>query len=232
AESKNDDAYELSLITELAKLDPSQEAGLQHFWDEAWADYTRGDLNGAAELFLFIRNTYRNPNVQRQSEYWYARSIERLGRKEEAAAHYRNLASAPYDDLYALYSESRGAPRPDPRINPLTAPRPDWPAIAEKDMPDELRLAYELTALDDARDARLEIQRNVSRSNAMFADALLADLYHSTGDTELMMRSLRRAFPQIATVEQDSVPSYFLSMYYPIRFREAIVRNAKKNDLD
>lgn len=231
-ESKNDDDSEQKLITELAKLDPSQEAGLQRFWDKAWAAYTRGDLNGAAELFLFIRNTYRNPNVRRQSEYWYARSIERLGRREEAQAHYRTLASAPYDDIYALFSESHGAPHPDPDANPLTAPRPDWPEIAEREMPAELRLAYELTALDDARDARLEIQRNVRRSNAMFADALLADLYHSSGDTELMMRSLRRAFPQMATVEQDSVPAYFLSMYYPIRFRDAILKNARKNKVD
>ncbi len=110
--------------------------------------------------------------------------------------------------------------------------RPDWPEIAEKNMPEELRLAYELTALDDARDARLEIQQNLSRSNQMYADALLADLYHSSGDMELMMRSLRRAFPQIATVEQDFVPAYFLSMYYPIRYKDAIVKYSKKNNID
>src|SRR3954463_5654812 len=49
AEEKNQDAYERDLIVQLAKIDPSQEAGLQHFWDKAWAAYARGDLNGARE---------------------------------------------------------------------------------------------------------------------------------------------------------------------------------------
>src|SRR5439155_3848723 len=70
AESRNDDEYERKLITELARLDPSQEAGLQHFWSKAWAAYSRGDLNGAVDLMLFVRDTYRNPNVKRQAEYW------------------------------------------------------------------------------------------------------------------------------------------------------------------
>jgi peptidoglycan lytic transglycosylase len=46
------------------------------------------------------------------------------------------------------------------------------------------------------------------------------------------MRSARRAFPQLATVEQDSVPPYFLKMYYPLKYQDAIVKNAKKNDVD
>ena len=58
---------------------------------------------------------------------------------------------------------------------------------AEQNMPAELRLAYELTALNDGRDARLEIQKNINRKNQPYADALLADLYNSTGDMLLMM---------------------------------------------
>lgn len=232
AEANNEDAYEQRLIIDLSRLDPTQEAGLQHFWDKGWAAYTRGDLQGAIDLFDFLRTTYRSENVRRQAEYWRARALDRLGRKEEANAVYRTLVSAPYDDLYTIVSEPRGAPYRDPGTNPLTMHRPDWEQIAEQNMPVELRLAYELTALDDQRDARLEIQRNVSRANEMYADALLADLYHSSGDTELMMRSLKRAFPQIATVDQDSVPAYFLSMYYPFRYRDMIVKYARRNNLD
>lgn len=232
AEANHEDDVEQQLITELARLDPGQEAGLQHFWDKGWAAYLRGDLHGAIDSFDFIRTTYRSANARRQAEYWRARSLERLGSKEEANAVYRALASAPYDDLYTIFAEDRGVAYRDPETNPLTMARPDWQGIAEQNMPDELRLAYELTALDDARDARLEIQRNVSRTNQMYADALLSDLYHSSGDTELMMRSLKRAFPQIATVEQDSVPAYFLSMYYPFRYRDPITKYARRNNLD
>ncbi len=232
AEAKNQDDYEQKLITQLAAIDPSQEAGLQHFWDKAWAAYSGGNLNNALVLLAFVRDTYRNPNVKRQTEYWRARSLERLGQREEAAALYQSLSAAPYEDLYALFCRAHGAANRDLPTNPLKIKRPDWPQIAEQTMPSELRLAYELTALNNARDARLEIQTNLKRSNQRYADALLADLYNSSGNMLLMMRSARRAFPQLATVEQDTVPNYFLKMYYPRKYEEAIIKYSQQNNLD
>jgi soluble lytic murein transglycosylase-like protein len=232
AEAKNQDAYEEQLVAQLVKVDPSQDAGLQHFWDKAWAAYARGDMNGARPVMVFLRDTYRNPNVKRAAAYWTARIDERLGKKEEAAATYGNLAQAPYDDIYAIESERRGAKRQVATDNPLKSKSPDWAEIAEKDMPQELRLAYELTALTDMRSAMLEIRVNRKRQNTSFAEALLADLYNSTGNTQLAMMSLRRAFPQLATVEQDSVPRYFLAMYYPLRYGDEIVEYSRKNGLD
>lgn len=232
AEAKNQDAYEQQLVAQLVKVDPSQDAGLQHFWDKAWAAYARGDLNGARPLMQFLRDTYRNPNVKRAATYWTARIDERLGKKEEAAATYRNLAQAPYDDIYAVESERRGAKRQVATDNPLKSKGPDWSEIAEQEMPQELRLAYELTALTDMRNAMLELRANRKRGNTRYAEALLADLYNSTGNTQLAMLSLRRAYPQMATVEQDSVPRYFLAMYYPLRYGDEIVEYSRKNGLD
>jgi soluble lytic murein transglycosylase-like protein len=232
AEARNQDGYERELVLELARVDPGQEAGLQHFWDRTWSAYSSGDYNGARDLLVFVRETYRNPNVKRQAQYWYARTIEHLGQKEEAGAIYRSLAAAPYADLYVLHATARGAPRQEPSTNPLKVKRPDWRDMAERNMPKELRLAYELTALTDFNDARLEIQKNLSRANQPFADALLADLYNSSGEMLLMTRSLRRAFPQLATVEQDSVPPYFLQMYYPVKYVDTIIKYAKQNRLD
>jgi soluble lytic murein transglycosylase len=232
AEGKNQDAYEQQLVAQLAKVDPSQEAGLQHFWDKAWDRYAAGDFNGARPLLEFVRDSYRNPNVKRMATYWIARIDDRTGNKEAAAAAYQNLAQAPYDDVYALQSEQRGAKRQIATNNPLKSKEPDWPEIAEKRMPAELRLAYELTALNDMRNAMLEIRANRKRENGSYADALLADLYNSTGNSELMMLSLRRAFPQLATVEQDSVPRYFLAMYYPMKYRDHIIEDSKRNGLD
>jgi soluble lytic murein transglycosylase len=232
AEAKNQDAYEQQLITQLVKIDPSQDPGLQHFWDKAWAAYARGDLNAARPLMQFLRDTYRNPNVKRAATYWTARIDERLGKKEAAAAAYQNLAQAPYDDIYAVESERRGAKRQMATDNPLKRDGPDWRDIADKEMPDELRLAYELTALTDMRNAMLEIRANRKRQNNRYAEALLADLYNSMGNTQLAMLSLRRAYPQIATVEQDSVPRYFLAMYYPLRYRDEIIEYSRKNGLD
>ncbi|HEX7680558.1 MAG TPA: lytic transglycosylase domain-containing protein [Thermoanaerobaculia bacterium] len=232
AEARNQDDYEQQLIVQLAKLDPSQEAGLQHFWDKAWAAYARGDLNGARDLLAFVRGSYRSPNTKRQAMYWYARCGERLGRKAEAAAMDHELASAPYDDIYAIEAEKRGSKRQASNDNPLTANRPDWRDIAEQKMPKELRLGYELTALSDFRDAQQEIDKNRGRRNQQFADALLADLYHASGNTIAMLKALRSAFPVLATVEQDSVPPYFLKMYYPLRYDDWIRKYASKSGVD
>jgi Soluble lytic murein transglycosylase and related regulatory proteins (some contain LysM/invasin domains) len=232
AEAKSQDSYEQELIAQLGKVDPLQEAGLQHFWDKAWAAYARGDLNGARALLAFIRDSYDGPNVKRQAKYWYARCGDRLGKKDEAAATYQELAAAPYDDIYAIESEKRGAKRPSSYVNPLTMNRPDWRDLAEQNMPQELRLGYELTALSDFRDAKQEIDKNRRRKNQPFADALLADLYHASGDTVLTLKTLRSAFPALATAEQDSVPPYFLKMYYPLKYDDWIREYSKKNNLN
>ncbi len=232
AESKNQDDYEQELIRQVIKLDPIQDPGLQYFWNKGWSAYTSGDLGGAAPVFLFISETYANPNVKRQSEYWYARTIERGGRKEDAAAIYQRLAAAPYADLYAIHSVNRGAKRQEPAGNPLKAKRPDWREVAETEMPRELRLAYELTALADFRDARIEIQRNVGARNRKYAEALLADIYNNAGAVVPMYLSVRRAFPELATVEQDKVPQHFIRMYYPIRYEEWIRKYSEKAGVD
>ncbi|HWW61633.1 MAG TPA: hypothetical protein VN181_09715, partial [Thermoanaerobaculia bacterium] len=145
--AKNQTDYIQGLVPQVIKLDSVADPALQYLWDKAWAAFARGDLNGARPLFRYIADTYTHPNARRQSEYWYARTVERLGAKDEAKAIYRKLAGAPYEDLYAIHATSRGAQEVEPKTNPLQVERPDWEQVAEKDMPSELRLAYELTAL-------------------------------------------------------------------------------------
>jgi soluble lytic murein transglycosylase-like protein len=231
-QAKNQDEYLMTLLPKALAIDPNADPALQHFWDKGWAAYTRGDLASARKLFRFIADTYTHPNVRRQSEYWYARTIERQGEKAEAKAIYTKLATAPYTDLYAIHSMGRGARRAENPTNPLKKEGPDWREMAEKQMPAELQLAYELTALSSMRDAKTEIQRNSRRENVRFAEALMADVHHSTGNAVEMYRSLRKAWPQLATVEQDTTPVYFLSMYYPRKYNDLIDEEADKNGVD
>jgi soluble lytic murein transglycosylase len=232
AESKNQDPYVMELVPQAIKIDPLLDPALQHFWDKGWAAYARGDLATAKKLFRFIADTYTHVNVRRQSEYWFARTIERQGQKAEAKAIYQKLASAPYADLYAMHSIQRGAKRDENKSNPLKREGPDWRELAEQQMPRELQLAYELTALSSMRDALEEIRRNSRRENVRFAEALMADYYNATNDKIAMYRSIRRAWPQLATVEQDSAPEYFLRMYYPLKYGDAIEKHAKERGID
>ena len=231
--AKNQDAYVMELVPQLINIDRTADPALQHFWDKGWALYARGDLNGAKKYFRFIADTYTHPNVRRQSEYWYARAIDRQGQKEEARAIYQKLADAPYEDLYAQHAVTRGAKRNGKSGgNPLKREGPDWRELAEQEMPDELKLAYELSALSAMRDAFLEARRNLRRENQRFARSIFADFYHSTGNELLMYTELRKAWPQLATVEQDSVPLYFFRMYYPSKYSDSIEKHSKERGLD
>lgn len=234
AVSKNQSEYLREVVPQIVKLDPTTDPALQFFWDRGWAAYTRGDLASAETLFRFIADTYANPNVRRQSDYWFARTIERAGRKDEAKAIYQRIANAPYLDIYATYAVARGAKHTSSSVNPLAdrADAVDWGAIAEKEMPKELRLAYELSALAAVREAFEETRANATRRNTRFAEALNADVYYRTGNPLAMYRSIRRAWPQLATPEQDSVPPYFLKMYYPVKYVDEIRRHSEKQKLD
>ncbi len=234
AAAKNQDAYVQELVPQAIKLDSLADPALQHLWDKGWAAYVRGDLAAAHKLFRFIADTYTHPNVKRQSEYWFARTIERQGKKEQAKAIYQKLASAPYEDIYALHSINlRGAkPAGGKGPNPLKKEGDDWREIAEKSMPKELQLAYELTALFSMKEAYEELRANQRPGNVRFAEALMADVHHAAGNALPMYTSLRKAWPQLATVEQDSVPVYFLRMYYPLKYGEEIEKHAKERKLD
>ncbi|HET7433471.1 MAG TPA: lytic transglycosylase domain-containing protein [Thermoanaerobaculia bacterium] len=232
AESKNQDEYLMELVPQIIKLDALADPALQHFWDKGWAAYARGDLPTAQKLFHFISATYTNPNVRRQADYWYARSAERRGAKDEARGIYQRLASSPYADLYALHSVARGAKRQENTTSPLGDGGADWREIAEKNMPAELRLAYELTALQDMKAAFEETRHNARPDNVRFAEALFADYYNSVGNELLMYRSVRKAWPQLATPEQDTVPDYFIKMYYPVHYVDAIRKYSKKQGVD
>jgi soluble lytic murein transglycosylase len=99
-------------------------------------------------------------------------------------------------------------------------------------MPEDLELAYELTALSSMRDAFLEVRKNMRRENNRFAHAILADVYHAGGNELLMYGALRKAWPELATVEQDSVPVYFLKMYYPLEYGREIEEFSRERGID
>lgn len=231
AEEKNQDAYVRELVTHLVKIDPDADPGLQRFWDKAWGAYSRNDLKTARELLSFIRDTYRSPNVRRQAIYWLARIDGRTGNDEAAARAYQQLVDSEYEDLYARFARARGG-KPSKRERITLEDAPDWNEVAEKGMPAELRLAWELLSLDTLRDARIELQENTNDRNRKWADALLGQLFHRLGNFHAAYRFMRRAYPELATSEQTEVPRQFIRMYYPLDHKEKIVTEAKRHGLD
>ncbi|MGA7615620.1 MAG: hypothetical protein WBX15_10625, partial [Thermoanaerobaculia bacterium] len=179
ATEKKQESYMMELVAQIVALDRLADPGLQHFWDEAWDAYEKRDFERSRDLLDFIRTTYKSENIRRQASYWYARSLEHLGRKEEASAIFTKIADAPYEDLYARFAEQRGAKRRAPSDNPLDRGGASWPSMVSPHIPPELRLAFDLDMLGDGRDSRLEIQKNVSPSNRRWGEMILADLYYT-----------------------------------------------------
>ncbi|HVT43675.1 MAG TPA: lytic transglycosylase domain-containing protein [Thermoanaerobaculia bacterium] len=232
ATERNQDEYLQELVPQLIEIEPAADPALQRFWDKAWTAFQRGDLAGAEEGFFFIYSTYQSPNVRRQARYWYARAIERRGRREEAKRIYQQLADAPFEDLYARFATMRGATPANRDGYALAGKEDTWRDVAETEIPEELVLAYQLAALGAAREARQEVQAKSNETNRRFSDMILGELYFSGGSITLAHRYLRRAYPKLATVEQDEVPIHFLRMYYPIRYEESIRRMAARRELD
>ncbi len=232
AEQANEDSLLRDYVARFVALDPLEDPALQRIWDQGWEAFEKRHLDEAELRFRFIADTYHNPNVIRQARYWLARSLELGGKKDAANAIYQELASAPYDDLYGLFVRQRGIPgvvlapaSPDPGET-------DWVEIAEREMPDELRLAYDLEVLGLPREARQELQLNASPANRHYADAILSDLFLSQGQHVIASRYMKKAFPALATVQQDSVPLHFLRNYYVLRYEDTIRRYATERNLD
>ncbi|MBW3671103.1 MAG: lytic transglycosylase domain-containing protein [Acidobacteria bacterium] len=222
------------LITALVRVEPSNDRGLQLMWDQGWLAWEKKNDPIAIDRFDFIAETYQNPAIRRQARYWLARTLERVGRAERAREIFEQLASSLYEDLYTQFASERLERPPGEKgaiSFPLSAPE-DWATIAEREMPSELRLAWELTLLGEYSKAREEIRRHRSRSNQRYADALFGESFHADGAWQIANRFLRRAYPSIGTAEQNDVPLHFLRMYYVLPFEDEIIENSIEREVD
>jgi soluble lytic murein transglycosylase-like protein len=222
-------------IRGLVEIDPASDELLQLMWDEGWGAWRKRDLDTARERFAFIHRVYRLPNIRRQAQYWYARCLEESGETVEASRNFRELQNAPYDDVYALLARARTEGDGEferPSFIPFERRPDDWVRTAERDMPGELRLAWELSLLGLDHDARMEVRANTNGANRQWAYSILARIHRAEGSPLLVGHTLRVAWPEIGTVEQDRVPVHFLRMYYPTRHHDIIDREAAKQNLD
>jgi soluble lytic murein transglycosylase len=234
AERVSDSESMKKWIPLLVEIQPWSDRGLQLLWDEGWAGWQKQNYRTAIERLDFIARTYRNPAIQRQAKYWLAKSLQKTGESDAAEEIFEGLAGSPYEDLYTIFARDQLDVRIVPgEIDPASIAAPEeWAVIAEREMPLELRLAWELMLLGEHREARSEISRNRNELNQRFADALLAETFYADRAWQISNRFLKRAYPSIATAEQSDVPLHFLRMYYVLPYEEEILRRSIERDLD
>lgn len=216
AEDRLPDA--IAVLRRLRFVAPDDSSGARPLWERGWRAFRASDFAAAETSWSALAELYPEHARARSARYWTARARLATGDSQSAARIFRDVASAPVPDFYARQARARlGDGAPDVALAPQ---RDAWPedAAAER-----ARLLSDLglngLALDEL--ARLE-SRIAPRAWAATRALALA----RSGQRRESLRTLRLAFPALATADQARVPELALELYYPRDFDAAVRRAA------
>jgi len=208
---------------------PGTKASEEAFWNIAWGEYASGDMDGAYEGFS--RYLESNPKGAHASQfmYWKARSAEKLGRVEEAAALYGRVCDKSPRSFYCLLSGLRAPAeaRPDASSDaPQEASAGTAGAGRESAFKGEARFlaAKELLSLGLLEQASVEIDllaRGRKWETAVFAE--LAGLFYGAKD-------FYRAFRIYRSHLLGSGDFTYLG--YPVELVETVAEKAVEGSAD
>jgi soluble lytic murein transglycosylase-like protein len=189
-------------------------------WKLAWQSWLAGDQALFRQRLQALEALAPEPSRLRRLKYWTARSLLLEGRRAEAATLLSELAASDPADLYGQFAKRRvTAAAADP---PVLEADPATGTAAFR-VPDELmrvRLFEEAAA--EAR--RLPPSRG--------RDLRLAQAEFAQGHFFASVVAVKRAFPQLGTAEEASVPDPWRRLYYPIDEGGIVAARAKEAGVD
>ena len=195
-------------------------AAFEPLFKAAFAKWSAGDPALARQRLEAIEKLGPEISRARRLLYWKARCLAREGRANEADALYTKLAAAEPADLYAQLARRRVKSVPLPR--PASVPDPAA-ATAIYRVPDELlRLRMFEEAASEAR--RLPATRG--------RDLRVAQAEFGLGHFFAAIGAVKRAFPQMGTAEETSVPDPWRRLYYPIEEGGIVAARARDAGVD
>jgi soluble lytic murein transglycosylase-like protein len=214
----------VTALRQLAALRPGDSTGARPLFDRGWEAFARGDRARATVLWRDTAALYPGSTSARAARYWTARSLEAERDTEAARAIYRDLATVGTADFYARQARSRLAGE---------APTVSAPPVERQSWPRDPRLgrAEQLADLGLDSLATREIELVGDRADPRAESALTALLLSHRGERRASLNELRRAFPELGTTEQASVPTEALALYYPVDYRDAVMRAAAATGL-
>ncbi|MGE5278579.1 MAG: transglycosylase SLT domain-containing protein [Acidobacteriota bacterium] len=199
---------------------PGTRAGFEPLWKLAWDRYLAGDCAGARSRFDSLAAVYGPEDLHRRLAYWKARCLERGGDRAGASALYRALSTADPPDLYALFARRRVSGATGARPPALPDPSAATATFRRVDELLRLRLFEEASA-----EARL---LPASRGR----DLRLAESEFALGRFAAAASAAKRAFPEMGTAEEASVPDGWRRLYYPIEEGGFLADRAREFHLD
>ncbi len=195
-------------------------ATFEPLFKAAFLKWSAGDTALALQRLDSVETLSLEIGRARRVKYWRARCLARDGRTADAEALYTTLAAADPADLYGQLARRRVTAAPVPR--PATEPDPAL-GTATYRLPDELlRVRMFEEAAAEAR--RLPATRG--------RDLRLAQAEFGRGHFFAAIGAVKRAFPQMGTAEETSVPDPWRRLYYPIEENGVVADRARAAGVD
>ncbi|MEO8196792.1 MAG: lytic transglycosylase domain-containing protein [Thermoanaerobaculia bacterium] len=215
----------IALLHELAKVAPSDALGARPLWERGWREYQTGNWSGAVGYWSELRDLYPAISYARSAHYWSGRAFEKLGDRERARAAFIELTHADTADFYSRQAALRLAGSPTAALPERDAAREEWPS--------DRKIARARWLSDLALDklAAAELDRVAGSADLRAVAALRGLVLARTGVRRESLRELRKAFPQLATAHQETVPRAALELYYPRPYADQVVRFANEKSL-
>lgn len=195
-------------------------AGFEPLWRVAWQSYLAGDFSTAERRLEQLFSLSPGTAARRRVTYWRARCLEKMERTPEAATLLRSLAEADPADVYAQFARRRIGEVP--RCKPSYVADPATATAA-------FRRADELLRVHGFREAAAE-SRALPPSRGR--DLRLAQADFAVGHFSSAVVHAKRAFPEMGTAGEGSVPESWRRLYYPIEEGGYIKERAEEFELD
>ena len=215
----------IALLHELAEVAPGDMLGARPLWERGWREYQAGNWSRAVGYWSELRDLYPSISYARSAHYWSGRAFEKLGDRERSRAVYVEVTHADTADFYSRQAAQRLVGQPAAALPERDAAREEWPVDP---LIERARWLSDL-ALDKL--ATAELDRAATSADVRAVAALRGVVLARTGIRRESLRELRKAFPQLATAHQETVPRAALELYYPRPFADQVARFAGEKAL-
>ena len=111
---------------ELARKYPRATEADEARWRAAWVRYLAGQLAAAEKAFAGLTES-RSNNLKIAAEYWRARTLERLGKEDDARTRYGHVIEDHPTSYYADLAEARLGREPETFGDPVAPPPTPFP---------------------------------------------------------------------------------------------------------
>lgn len=219
AELGDDGPYEqvVAALRRLRQLDPADDTGTRYLFDKGWEEYRRANYSGAVGHWSELVDLYPRSRTARAARYWTGRAFAALGQTARAAEIFRAIATTDTVDFYSRHAAARLGPTPaDEPAETEPVVREVWPRDPRLERARALSdLGLDLMAQD-------ELDAQSGQADPRAATALRGLVLARLGQRRESLPTLRRAFPDLATARQATVPEEALRLYYPLDYAEPV----------